>query len=746
MKEHQHSSYRPIFITLGFLIFTVSLTVIEVYFRKIEGTSLIASNILVLTLINVNLILLVLLLLLLSRNLVKLYFERRQRVLGSGFRAKLISAFIGFTLIPSILLFVANGLLTNSLVENWFNPQLESSLKNSLEVAQIHYQNLQDNALYFADEISKVITEEGLIEGNKSFLQKVIRQKQREYNLGAIEVFNIKSEVIAKVISREIKKVSYILPEKDFIKKGLMGEETLNITSLGKGDIVRGIVPIQSKNSRNVVGAVVVSYYISQELVAKTEGITKVFEEYKQVKAFKKPIKTNYLLFFFIITLLIIFSATWFGFYLARGITVPIQKLAEGTKAIAQGNLDFKIDVKASDEIGVLVDSFNLMTEDLRISKEKLERANVSLGDSNIELDRRRTYIETVLENIATGVMSINREGQITTFNRSAERILGIGAEDIKGKSYRELFKLLRLERAESLIRRISERGQTIAGEEFQFIANKKVLHLRLNVSNLIYDQEEFLGMVIAFEDLSELIKAQKIAAWEEVARRIAHEIKNPLTPIQLSAQRMRKKFFENSKDFSNIFNDCTNTIIQEVNSLKSLVNEFSDFARMPAINPVPADLHDVIKEVIHLYQGDKGGPRSLEIITNFAPELPIVNIDKEQMKRIFINLFENSIEAMDGTGRLWITTSFDPRLKVVRIEIADEGTGIQPEDRDKLFLPYFSKKRTGTGLGLTIVNRIIAEHNGYIRVENNEPKGVIFIIELPFLASIGSVSPVREV
>ncbi len=743
MKEYPHSSYRPILITVGFLILTVSLTIIQVYFRKIEGTSLIASNILVLTLINVNLILLVLLLLLLSRNLVKLYFERRQRVPGSGFRAKLIFAFIGFTLIPSILLFVANGLLTNSLVENWFNLQVENSLKDSLEVAQIHYRSFQDNAIYFAKGLSRMIAEEGLIDENRGLLKKVIRQKQREYNLGAVEVFSVKGDAIATAISRELQKTPYVLPERDFVKKGLKGEEIVNINPLGKGDIVRGIVPLRSASSSNVVGAVVVSYYISQGLVARADGITKTFEEYKQVKAFKKPIKSNYLLFFLIITTVIIFSATWFGFYLARGITVPIQKLAEGTKAIAQGNLDFKIDVKANDEIGVLVDSFNLMTEDLKVSKEDLEKANVSLRESNIELDRRRTYIETVLENIATGVISINREGQITTFNRSAERILGIRAEDIRGKSYRELFKLLRLERAESLIRRISERGQAIVGEEFQLVANKRVLHLRLNVSSLLDNQGEFIGMVIVFEDLSELIKAQKVAAWEEVARRIAHEIKNPLTPIQLSTQRMRKKFFENSQDFADIFNSCTNTIIQEVNSLKSLVDEFSNFARMPAVNPVPGDLHDVIKEVIHLYQGS---PKGLKIITNLAPDLPVVNFDGEQMKRVFINLFENGIAAMDGNGHLWIATSFDQRLKVVRIEVADEGAGIQPEDKDKLFLPYFSKKRTGTGLGLAIVNRIVAEHNGYIRVENNEPKGVIFIIELPVQVGIKSPLPIREV
>lgn len=728
-------NYRPLLVALAFFILAVVLTAIVVFFQKVEGPSLLANNIIILALVNVDIILLIVLVLLLSRNFIKLYLERRQNIMGAKFRTRLVLYFLSAVLIPSVLLFiVASGLLT-SAIESWFNIQVEKSLKNSLEVAQTYYQNSQDNALYYSKQISKTITEEQLLnEQNRQLLKEVVAKKAEEYNLGVVEIFSAQTEELVKALNPQIPEGSFIRPQQDIIKTGLKGKEITNIQSTGKGDIIRGVVPIYSSfNYKDIVGVVVVNYYIPQSLVNKMEEITGAYEEYKQLKAFKNPIKGSYLMVFLLITLIIIFAGTWFGFHLAKDITVPIQKLAEGTQAIAQGDLNFKIvGIKARDEIGMLVNSFNKMTDDLKFSNERLAEANISLQKGNIELDRRRGYIETVLESIATGVISVDKDGRITTFNSSAEKILGIPASDVIGKHYQSALHLLPLDKVQELINRMRSQGKAAIEEELQVELNNKLLRLGLNITALRDEDNNYLGLVIVFEDLTELIKAQRVAAWQEVAKRIAHEIKNPLTPIQLSAQRLRKKFHENASDFNKIFDECTNTIIHEVNSIKSLVNEFYNFARMPASRPAPNDLHEIINEVVPLY---RSAHKDINIINNFAEDLPVINVDKEQFKRVFVNLFENAVEAMNNKGRVWVNTHYDSDLNLVKVEVADEGAGINPDDKDKLFLPYFSKKKTGTGLGLAIVNRIIADHNGYIRVTDNKPKGTTFVIELPVKA-----------
>lgn len=729
------SSLRPLWIALAFFVLTVILTAIVIFFQKIEGPSHLANNIIVFALLNVNLILLIVLVLLLSRNFIKLYLERKQNIMGAKFRTRLVFYFVSAVLIPStILFFFASGLLTN-VIESWFNIQVENSLKNSLEVAQTYYQNSQENALYYSKQISRIITEGELInEQNRDNLKEIVNKKAEEYNLGVVEIFSAQAEELVKITNPQIPEGSFVSPKSDLIKTGLKGKESTNIQSVKRGDIIRGVVPIYSSfNYKDIVGVVVVNYYIPQSLVNKMEEITNAYEGYKQLKAFKNPIKGSYLMVFLLITLIIIFAGTWFGFHLAKDITVPIQKLAEGTQAIAQGDWDFKIDVKAKDEIGMLVNSFNKMTDDLKLGKERLEVANISLQKGNIELERRRAYIETVLESIATGVISVNNDGVITTFNASAEKILGIPSANVIGRHYQSALSLLPIDKVQGLINKMRSLSKTAIEEEFQIELGNKLLRLGLSITTLMDEDNKYLGLVIVFEDLSELIKAQRVAAWQEVAKRIAHEIKNPLTPIQLSAQRLRKKFFEKSPDFNKIFDECTNTIVQEVNSIKTLVNEFSNFARMPAAMPSLNNLHEIINEVILLY---RGAHRDIQIINNFEGNIPVINVDREQMKRVFVNLFENAVEAMNNKGTVWVNTFYDDSLKLVKVEVSDDGVGINPDDKDKLFLPYFSKKKTGTGLGLAIVNRIVSEHSGYIRVADNKPKGTTFIIELPVKAA----------
>jgi two-component system nitrogen regulation sensor histidine kinase NtrY len=733
MGENKNKlSLKPVWITLVFLVITVSITVL--FFRGMEGPSMVSSNILVLTLININIILVTLLVLLLSRNLIKLFFERRQKRLGSRFRAKLISAFIGLALIPSILLLIVASRLLTSSIDNWFSIQVEKSLDNALQVAQTFYQKSEEKVLSQGGDLARLLSKEGIPGQSRTIdpeiqlgLNRLLERKLEEEHLSSIGLYNARSEEVAKAVDPDLSEARYVHPSVDLFQKAAEGKSFTVIRTMELGDMVRGISPVMG-NKGSVEGYLVVDTIIPQTFVDKMEDITKAFEDYKQLQAFKNPIKGSYVLSFFIIVLLIIFSATWFGFYIARGITVPIQKLAEGTEAVAQGDLDFRIDVKASDEIGVLVDSFNKMTGDLKQSKD-------SLIASNRELEERRAYMEQVLQTIATGVISVNGKDEITTFNRSAEQILGVRADSALGRHYATFFTAHKLTPLARLIEQMHTSPKEYLEEEAQVETPTNILTLHVTLTQLPGNGRGRKGVVLVFDDLSELLRAQKVAAWQEVARRIAHEIKNPLTPIQLSAQRLRKRFLENSNDWSipeefrRVFDESTDIIISEVNSLKTLVDEFSNFARMPSPRPSPQNINAIVREVVALYQG---AHKDLEISGSFAEGVPPVQVDRDQIKRVLVNLFENAAESMSHKGRVWISTSHDPVHRTCRVEVSDEGIGIPPEDVDKLFLPYFSKKKSGTGLGLAIVNRIVSDHNGQIRVKPNHPRGTTFVVELP--------------
>jgi two-component system nitrogen regulation sensor histidine kinase NtrY len=370
------------------------------------------------------------------------------------------------------------------------------------------------------------------------------------------------------------------------------------------------------------------------------------------------------------------------------------------------------------------------MTSDLKASQEKLNEANLSLSQTNDLLEQRRQFIETVLENVNTGVITIDRAGKISTLNRAGERIMGIDKYEIMGKNYREVFESHQLDGIREQVRAMSESGEPSVERNVQMTVNRRTLTLRLFVSALHDTAGDYLGILVVFDDLTELIKAQRAAAWKEVARRIAHEVKNPLTPIQLSAQRLRKRFLEGTGDYGQIINECTETIITQVEGMKALVDEFSKFARMPEVAPQPNSLHTLIDEAAALYLG---AHKDIEIMKDYDPGITVVNVDGEQMKRAFMNLFDNAVTAMDGKGIVYIKTAMEPGM--IRVEVADEGPGIAPEDSERLFQPYFSKKKSGTGLGLAIVSRIISDHGGYIKVESNEPKGARFVIELPVKA-----------
>jgi two-component system nitrogen regulation sensor histidine kinase NtrY len=613
-------------------------------------------------------------------------------------------------------------------MEKWFSVQVEQSLQGSLEVAQTYYRDFANNAIYYGRQISRSISQRDLVDSKKTEGLKKFMERQRiEYNLGIIEIFSKDLKQVAMVTDADIPDNPLPAPNEELLEESLKGKEVSKTRVLGSGELITGVVPIYASASGKgkVIGAVVTNFYVPKSLAAKMVGISKAFRDYKHLKILRKPIKSSYLVALLMVTLLIIFSATWFGFYLAKGITIPIQQLAEGTEKVASGDLDFYIDISAKDEIGKLVNSFNKMTHDLKASKDQLEK-------TNIDLERRKEYIEIILKSIAAGVISIDKEGNISTINKSAERMLGIEGDRVLGRRYREVLDPEYREAAKQWVREINSTRKDTIEKQVAVTSKGQTLTLLVHLTVLRSETGSFMGIVAIFDDLTQLVKAQRVAAWREVARRIAHEIKNPLTPIQLSAQRLRKRYGDKLTEDGAVFDECTETIMKQTGELKELVNEFSNFARMPTAKPAPNNLSEIINEVLLLF---KQAHKDITFEHTCEDGIPIMNLDRDQIKRVMINLFQNAVSAIEtigNGGEVVVRTGYNDELQMVTTEVSDTGCGIPEQDKSRLFEPYFSTRKSGTGLGLAIVNTIISDHHGYIRVKDNLPKGTKFIIELP--------------
>jgi PAS domain S-box-containing protein len=404
--------------------------------------------------------------------------------------------------------------------------------------------------------------------------------------------------------------------------------------------------------------------------------------------------------------------------------------LAAGAREIGAGHLDHRIEPETRDEFGSLVEAFNAMAAELATSQRRLDRSRLEMERKNAEIEERRRYIETVLQRIATGVISIGPDGRVSTVNAAAARLLEVETA-IVGVAIEQVLAREDLQPLATLVRAVIAGGGKPAGQEIALARDGREIHLAAAATALQSEGGAHEGTVLVFDDVTPLVRTQRVAAWRDVARRLAHEIKNPLTPIQLSAERMSRHFAGAPEATRALVDECTSAIVTEVESLKALVDEFAQFARMPAPRAVPANLNAVLTETLALYSGLLSG---ITIDRELAPALPPVRLDVEQIRRVVINLIDNAIEALSGMtgGRIGVQTQHDPGNAVARIVIADNGPGVPPADREKLFMPYYSTKKRGSGLGLAIVRRIVGEHGGSIEVGDNTPRGSRFVIELP--------------
>ena len=717
------------------------LSLVEYYLISGSGPIPVGSNMLIFGVINLNVLLILLLIFLVIRNLVKLIFEDRRKVPGAKLRTKLVIAFVSLTLIPTTMLFLVSFHFLRTSIEYWFDVKVERSLDNALTVGRAYYEDQVDQLQQVSQKMGRVLSLRCITEDNcidKMCVEQLVDPapllpgSQDPYSVAhfnSVEVINqAHNELLAKIWLPIVGAPPGI--PSPVLARSFEGEDFLvHSAAMENGELIRVLCPLRDGDG-NTLAVLALGHLIPQDMSQLLDDIRLGYEDYRQLRLFQNPIKGTLLITLFLITLLILFVSIWFGFRLAKGITEPVQMLAEATHRVTLGDLDFRLEAKGRDELGSLVRSFNTMTQDLKEARRRAEEASRQLRKSYAELEQRRRYIEIILQNVTAGVISIDRLGIVTIMNKSASAILDLAPDQVIGKPYLQFLTEDQAGEFEDIRQALSLSTKGILQRPIRMVLKEKTLSLLANFTILRDQDERSLGVVIVFDDLTELEKIQRLAAWREVAKRIAHEVKNPLTPIQLSAQRLRKKYLDSLDDEARaVFDTCTNTIISQVKELKRLVDEFSKFARMPVPRLGPTKLGDLADDVLAIY---RDGHEGIEFRLHVQEGLPDASLDSDQIKRALINLLDNAVASMPDGGKIDVQIMYHSATNEISLAVSDTGSGISPEDRSRLFEPYFSRRKGGTGLGLAIVNSIVADHNGRIVVEDNVPNGLRFILFFP--------------
>lgn len=698
---------------IGIVAFLVAaLTLIQAYLVASGDTVAFSGNIVVFALINLNVILVVLLIFLVTRNLFKILLDRRRNILGSKIRSRLVIIFICFSLIPTALLFVAATNITTTSIKSWIGARVGQALNGALEIAREKLERDAASMLPAAEKAAGLLPPEA----GPGDAGDALRTAGAGLDNG-----------VALLLVRDGKAVAAAGAPLGDVEE----EVLLRLRKPRKGPGVGGTF-IGDRFSAAWApapggGAVAAVKALPRQEAHRVRSIKDAYAGYHQVRILDDPIRASYVGILVLITLLIVFAASWMGIYLARRITVPVQLLAEGTDRIARGELGVSIDYRSDDEFGTLVSSFNRMTADLQAMKGNLEQAHGSLSQAYEELRKRTQFIETIVDNITTGIVVMDRHARIWMINKVAGRLLGVSTEGAVGRLYRDVFREDHYEPVRGLFREAGAVEGRLVERQVELPVGGKTVALGVSLVSLKDEKDEYMGLVIAFDDLTQAMRLQRVLAWREVARRIAHDIKNPLTPIQLSAERMKRKYSEAHAD-DPVFAELTQAILSEVATLKRLVDEFTRFARMPAPHLSKGDLAEEVRQFVEMYRTSNPGIR-----WGFhTGELPPAWFDADQIRRALTNLFENAVAALGGEGSVEVGCGYDAAKGTVRITVADDGPGIPAEDKERIFEPYFSRREGGTGLGLAIVSAIATDHGGTVRVWDNEPRGSVFELEFP--------------
>jgi PAS domain S-box-containing protein len=699
-----------------------------------------ASDTLVLyALSTLNFVAFVVFLFIFVRNLLKLRREREERQLGSKVKTRLLIYFISISFLPITAMAVFSYLFLNRSLEKWFNPLPDEILRQATEVRRetlaSYEQTLRDTSSLLVMLLNKQSPQER---------QSTVDQIVASHQLAGIEIVGIDGTVTtrsrAPLEYNDLEKLEKLFTE----ARRFNGPTAPTLTDGKDFDVIA--VPLNETETLIIA---------PQKRASKdlTDFVSASERDYQELVKKQRRVRLLGLSTLGLMTLILLFVSSWVAIYLARGIATPIKALAEASNEIARGNLSHRVTTIADDELALLAESFNQMTTQLEENRSRIEASAAELREKNLALRERRNYIETVLQSLSTGVVSVDENDRVTTLNASASRMLGLVDRVEANPSLNSLigdedwFVIERLLRRARRVGHATEQTQLESGST----NGNGPLPVAMTATAMRDSKAPRRGVVLVIEDLSELLSAQRAAAWSEVARRMAHEIKNPLTPIQLSAERIAKSYARaNSNGAGNglitdervderrvaaVIAECTETIGREVASLKAMVDEFSRFARLPATRLEVASLNEVVTQAVGLYEERLDGAR---IDLQLDSDLPATMLDVEQIKRVFVNLIDNALEAPRANGEqklITITTSRDVDTGMVRADVADTGQGIAPGDFRRLFEPYFSRRDSGTGLGLAIVQRIILEHGGRIRAEKNDPQGARFVIELPAAA-----------
>ena len=706
------------------------LLIVLVLFSMQKGFSVLehsGSQLMVFVAINVNIVLLAIVFYLIARNLLKLSYERRRHVLGVNLKTKLITSFIILSL-PAMgfHLFASYFIATN--LESWLKGQQESVIQSAQNVSDAYHQNLRKTM-----ELQHLIWANYIIESKGEF-SAIKPLKNVEAN---VSIYSEDQELLDQWMQNEISQTYWTAPSLNEWYQIKSNKQIWFTKELEDRIIYRHITPVSYENKQLFLEIFYpASPYSSNaisEIISQGHNTRFLTESEDLVRGY-------YLIIFLLMTLFIIFVATWLAFYLARGFVQPIEDLALATQRVSEGELGFQVKLQGplDKDFALLMKSFNSMSRDLLEHQIALNKTTSNLQDSHRTLESQIRFVELVLENITTGVMSLDVEGHIEILNHSAKQMLQLKPGVDTGRHYRDVLEEESLQQFEEMVEQIKADKERSISQNL--IVHKKDGPVEVSATLLVLQNSEgqSAGMVCVYNNITEIQRLQRARAWREVARRIAHEIKNPLTPIQLSAERINRKYAgEVSDDVA--LHQSTQTIINEVQHLKRMVSEFSNFAKIPESNPQISDLNQIIMNALHLFHENL--PSRISLTTDLSKSLPQLPLDSEQIRRVIINLVDNSISSIEkkGTlsrifnqGKIIIRTRHVPDLNIICMDVEDNGTGIAPEISDQLFEPYTTTKEHGTGLGLTIVSQTISDHNGFTRFRNLETGGVCFTIELP--------------
>jgi len=661
----------------------------------------------------------------LGRNLLKLYAERRQGVAGSKFRTRLVVVSLLLSFLPVIAMFWFSYGLMNRSIDKWFSQPVEEVRADTEAMSTLLYEYAGQNAASEAQSIAQ--SEEfqtAFASKDFSTASAALREHRPTLQGGfvlALAGGNVEASLNTPAPWTDMKAVFPVQP-------ALRGEHPH--FQWRQTDYIVAAAPVQH-------GAVLVAMPLPPKFAQTARQIQESQKRYIELAAKRKLFRRTYIGFLLLLTVVVLFASTWLALLLSKLVNRPVAALAAGTEAISKGQLDYRVDIRATDELAELVQSFNSMAEQLESSRHQIEASSRDVGNANDALERRRRYIETVLESIPTGVISIDATRRVTLANAAFSRMFYLERSEYVSPAtlvnlpLRDVIPADVLADLEPLLRRADRMGITAANMELAL--PRAQLNVAVTVSALSHAAEG-LGYVLVFEDLSDLLRAQKQAAWREVARRVAHEIKNPLTPIALSAERIHRHLKRGTAPDAaslEVIRTCAETIRNAVETVRTLVDEFSVLARFPASRPQPASLNNLVEGALIMFNGRLEGIR---VRTELAHDLPAVMADPEAIKRAVANLVDNAAEAMQDAilKEITISTSLVASRDAVELVVSDTGQGVSRDVKERLFLPYFSTKQRGTGLGLAIVSRIVEDHHGSIRVEENKPVGSRFVVELP--------------